>query len=97
MLVQTTSSTSPMFNGTVTEIVDPEFQVSKKYPTTGDIIGKGNLTIEVIPPLTVNEEFMAFWNTYGTPLVILGSGAAGVFATFFIDYMKSLKRRRKHK
>lgn len=97
MLIQTTSSTSPMFNATVTGIVDPEFQVSKKYPTTGDIIGKGNLTIEVIPPLTVNEEFMAFWNTYGTPMVILGSGAAGVFATIFIDYMKSLKRRRKHK
>jgi hypothetical protein len=97
MLVQTTSTTSPMFNGTVTEIVDPEFQMSKKYPTTGDIRGKGNLTIEVIPPLTINEEFMAFWNTYGTPLVILGSGAAGVFATFFIDYMKSLKSRRKHK
>jgi len=97
MLIQTTSSTSPMFNGTVTEIVDPEFQVSKKYPTTGEIMGKGNLTIEVIPPLTINEEFMAFWNTYGTPLVILGSGAAGVFATFFIDYMKSIKSRRKPK
>jgi hypothetical protein len=97
MLVQTTSSTSPMFNDTVTAIVDPEFQVSKKYPTTGDIIGKGNLTIEVLPPLTVNEEFMAFWNTYGTAIVILGSGAAGVFATFFIDYMKSLKSKRKHK
>jgi hypothetical protein len=97
MLIQTASSTSPMFNGTVTGSVDPEFQASKKYPTTGDITGKGNLTIEVIPPLTVNEEFMAFWNTYGTPIVILGSGAAGVFATFFIDYMKSLKSRRKHK
>jgi hypothetical protein len=97
MLVQTTSSTSPMFNDTVSTIVDPEFQVSKKYPTTGDIIGKGNLTIEVLPPLTVDEGFMAFWNTYGTALVILGSGAAGVFATFFIDYMKSLKNKRKHK
>ncbi len=97
MLVQTTSSTAPMFNDTVTGIVDPEFQVSKKYPTTGDIIGKGNLTIEVLPPLTVNEEFMAFWNTYGTAIVILGSGAAGVIATFFIDYMKSLKSKRKHK
>jgi len=97
MLVQTTSSTSPMFNDTVTEIVDQEFQVSKKYPTTGDIIGKGNLTIEVLPPLTVNEEFMAFWNTYGTAIVILGSGTAGVFATFFIDYLKNLKSKRKHK
>jgi hypothetical protein len=97
MLIQTSSSTSPMFNDTVTGSVDPEFQASKKYPTTGEITGKGNLTIDVIPPLTVNEEFMAFWNTYGTPIVILGSGAAGVFATFFIDYMKGLKSRRKHK
>jgi hypothetical protein len=97
MLVQTTSSTSPKYNDTIPGIVDPEFQVSKKYPTTGDIQGIGNLTIEVIRPLTVNEEFMSFWNTYGTPLVILGSGAAGVFATFFIDYMKSLKSRRRHK
>lgn len=97
MLVQTTSSTSPMLNDTVTEIVDPEFQVSKKYPTTGDIIGKGNLTIEVLPPLTVNEEFMAFWITYGTAIVILSSGAAGVFATLFIDYIKGVKSRRKHK
>ena len=60
MLVQTTSSTSPMFNDTVTEIVDPEFQVSKKYPTTGDIIGKGNLTIEVLPPLTVKRDLWPF-------------------------------------
>jgi hypothetical protein len=97
MLVQTASPTSPIFNGTVTGIVDPEFQVSKKYPTTGDIRGKGNLTIEVIPPLTVNETFMSFWNTYGTAIVILGSGAAGVFATVFIDYMKGLKSRRKRK
>ena len=95
MLVQTTSSTSPMFNDTVTAIGDPEFQVSKKYPTTGDIIGKGNLTIEVIPPLTVNEAFMAFWITYGTAIVILGSGAAGVFATFFIDYLKSKREHKK--
>jgi hypothetical protein len=29
--------------------------------------------------------------------VILGSGAAGVFATFFIDYIKSVKSRREHK
>ena len=60
MLVQTTSSTSPMFNDTVTAIVDPEFQVSKKYPTTGDIIGKGNLTIEVLPPLTVMRNLWPF-------------------------------------
>ena len=41
LLIQTTSSKLPMFNDTVTGFVDPEFQVSKKYPTTGDITGNG--------------------------------------------------------
>jgi hypothetical protein len=58
--------------------------VSKKYPTTGYITDKANLTINVIPPLTVNEKFMAFWVTYGTPIIILASGTVG--ATFDISY-----------
>jgi len=94
LLIQTTSSTSPMFNDTVTGFVDPEFQVSKKHPTIGYITGPANLTVEVIPPLSVNETFMAFWVTYGTPIVILAGGAVGAFSTFFIDYLKS---RREHK
>jgi hypothetical protein len=94
MLIQTTSATSPMFNDTVTGFVDPEFQVSKKYPTIGYITSPANLTIDVIPPLTVNETFMAFWVTYGTPIVILAGGAVGAFSTFFIDHLKS---RREHK
>jgi hypothetical protein len=94
MLIQTTSSTSPMFNDTVTGFVDPEFQVSKKYPTIGYVTSPANLTIDVIPPLTVNETFMAFWVTYGTPIVILAGGAVGAFSTFFIDYLRS---RKEHK
>jgi hypothetical protein len=94
LLIQTTSPTSPMFNDTVNGFADPEFQVSKKYPTIGYITGPANLTIDVIPPLTVNETFMAFWVTYGTPIVILAGGAVGAFSTFFIDY---LKNRREHK
>ena len=94
LLIQTTSSTSPMFNDTVTGFVDPEFQVSKKYPTIGYITSPGNLTIDVIPQLTINETFMAFLGTYATPLVILASGLVGVFSSFFIDH---LRRRREHK
>jgi hypothetical protein len=60
ILVQTTSSTSPKFNDTATGSVDPEFQVSKKYPTVGYITNPVNLTIAVIPALTLNETFMAF-------------------------------------
>ena len=94
LLIQTTSSTSPMFNDTVTGFVDPEFQVSKKYPTIGYIDSPANLTIDVIPSLTVNETFMAFLASYATPLVILASGLVGVFSSFFIDH---LRRRREHK
>ena len=100
MLIATTYSTSPTSTpatatvDTATEAVDPEFQVSKKYPTVGYITSPANLTIDVIPPITVNESFMAFWVTYGTPLVILAGGAVGAFSTFFIDYMRS---RREHK
>jgi hypothetical protein len=92
--ITTTSSKSPMFNDTVTAFGDPEFQVSKKYPTTGYITGNANLTINVIPPLTVNETFNAFWFTYGTPIVILAGGAVGASTTVLIDYLKS---RREHK
>ena len=67
-----------MFNNTITAFGDPEFQISKKYPTIGYITTMANLTINVIPPLTVHETFMAFWVTYGTPIVILAGGAVGV-------------------
>ena len=83
-----------MFNDTVTRFADPEFQISKKYPTTGFISGNANLTIDVIAPLTVNETFTAFWVTYGTPIVILAGGAVGASTTVLIDYLKS---RREHK
>ena len=59
LLIQTTTPKLPKFNDIVTGLVDPEFLVSKKYPTTGYITDKANLTINVIP-LTVNEKFMAF-------------------------------------
>jgi hypothetical protein len=95
--ITTTSSKSPMFNDTITGLGDPEFQVSKKYPTTGYITGKANLTINVIPPLTVHETFNAFWVTYGTPIVILAGGAVGAFSSLFIDYLKDRKQQKKAK
>ena len=48
--MQTTTPKLPKFNDIVTGLVDPEFLVSKKYPTTGYITDKANLTINVIPP-----------------------------------------------
>jgi hypothetical protein len=97
LLIQTTSSKLPMFNDTVTGFADPEFQISKKYPTIGSITGNANLTISVIPPLSVNETFMAFWTTYGTPIVILAGGVVGAFSSLFIDYLKDRKEQKKAK
>jgi hypothetical protein len=100
MIIATTYSTSPTATpatatvDTVTKVLDLEFQVSKKYPTIGYITSPGNLTIDVIPPLTINETFTAFWVTYGTPLVGLTGVVVGAFSTFFIDHLKS---RRGHK
>jgi hypothetical protein len=91
LLIQTTSSKLPMYNDTVTGPVDPEFLISKKYPTTGYITGKTNLTIHVIPPLTFDETFMSFWNTYQNTIAILAGGAVGAFSTFAVDYLKSKK------
>jgi hypothetical protein len=100
MIIATTFSTSPTTTpatatvDTVTKVLDPEVQVSKKYPTIGYITRQGNLTIDVIPPLTINESFTAFWVTYGTPIVGLTGVLVGAFSTFFIDHLKS---RRGHK
>jgi hypothetical protein len=55
----------------------------------------GNLTINVIPSLTVNETFTAFWLTYGTPIVILVAGTVGGSTTVLIDYLKSKRERKK--
>jgi hypothetical protein len=94
LLIQTTSSKLPMFNDTVTGSVDPEFKISKKYPTIGYITGNANLTIHVIPPLTINETFMAFWNAYQNAILIVAGGVVGAFSTLLADYLKS---RREHK
>jgi hypothetical protein len=82
IMIQTTAtSTKPIFNNTVSGFVDPEFELSKKYPTTGYITRQANLTITVIPPLDINDEFKGFWSTYGQPISIIMGGFAGGFAS----------------
>ena len=89
MLIQTTSSKLPAFNETVTGNIHPEFQVSKKYPTIGYITTKANLTIEVLPPLTLSETFMGYWHTWGDAIALIAAGAVGAFATFAMDLLKN--------
>jgi hypothetical protein len=83
------TSTKPIFNNTVSGFVDPEFLVSKKYPTTGYITAPWmNLTITVMPPLNVNDEFKGFWSTYGQPISIIMGGFAGGFASLVFGRSK---------
>jgi hypothetical protein len=84
----------PSLNDRATGYVDPEFQVSKKYPTIGYITSPANLTIPIIPAVIFHETFVAFWCTYGTPLAILAGGAVGAFSIVIVEYTKS---RRMHK
>jgi hypothetical protein len=101
LLIATTYSSSPTATAatapvdTVTEVVDPEFQVSKKYPTIGYITSPAKLTIDVIAPLTFEETFMAFWETYATHMAIVVSGMMGVLMTILAEHLRNRKERKK--
>jgi hypothetical protein len=90
VLIQTeVGSTKPIYNNTVSGFVDPEFLVSKKYPTTGYITSpEMNLTITVLPPLNINDDFKIFWSTYGQPISIIMGGFAGGFASLVFGRIK---------
>jgi len=83
-----------MFNDTITGIADPEFQISKKYPTIGYITSKANLTINVIPPLTVNQTLMAFWEMHENAIVLILAGVVAALSTYLIDLVKSRRDRK---
>ena len=94
MLINTTSSKLPMFNDTVTGFVNPEFQVSKKYPTTGDITSKANLTISVIPPVTVNENFYGLLGYIRNPNSDSRRRGNGSVSTTLIDQLKTADHKK---
>jgi len=82
IMVQTmATSTKPIFDSTVSGFVDPEFKLSKRYPTVGYITNPGNLTNTVIPPPNIYDEFKGFWSTYGQGISILMGGFAGGVAS----------------
>ena len=86
LLVQTTSSKLPMFNDTVTRLGD---RVSSRQKISNEWLynAVASLTTSEIQPLSANETFMAFWNKYGTPIVIVDCGAVGAISSLFIDYL----------
>lgn len=71
--------------------VDPEFELSKKYPTVGYITKPINLTVTVISPSTITDKFKDFWGTYGQFIGIFAGAFVGAFAKVLFD-----RRRKRH-
>ena len=94
VLIQTTSLTSSMVSDSVIGSVDPEYQASKKYPTTGYVTGPANLTINVIPALSLGEEISAIWTANTTTVNIVLGTVTGALLTFFINRMQSRKEQK---
>jgi cytosine/uracil/thiamine/allantoin permease len=68
--------------------VDPEFELSKKYPTVGYLTKPVNFTVSVIPPMTINDKFKEFWDVYGQFIGLFAGGFVGVFAKALFDRRK---------
>ena len=74
--------------------VDPEFELSKKYPTVGYLTRPLNLTVTVTPPNSLSDQFREFWGVYGGFITIIGiiaGGFVGAFATMIFDRRKKRK------
>jgi hypothetical protein len=88
-ITTTVTPTKPIFINTASGFVDPEFMISKKYPTTGYVTNPFmNLTITVAPPLNLTDEFKGFWIVYGLPISIIAGGFTGGFASLIFDRFK---------
>lgn len=77
--------TKPVFVNKVSGIINPEFEISKKYPLVSNVTSPTNLTITVIPPLDVNTQFKNFWSIYGQPISIIVGGFAGGFSSLIFE------------
>ena len=69
-------------------IVDPEFELSKRFPTVGYLTQPLNLTITVIQPSTISDQFRDFWGVYGAFIGIFAGGFVGAFAKLVFDRRK---------
>ncbi len=69
-----------------------------KYPifidTKGYEIKNGNFTVNVIEPLTFQEELKNFWLAYGSMITLIGAGFAGGLSSLFFEYIKERKNKK---
>ena len=68
--------------------VNPKFELSKKYPTVGYLTRPIRLTVTVIAPKDINDQFRDFWGTYGQFIGLFAGGFVGAFAKVLFDRRK---------
>ena len=73
--------------------------VENKIPIYIDALGfdlkSGNFTINVVEPLSFQEELRVFWAAYGSIISLIGAGFAGGLSSLFFESVKEKKRRQK--
>ena len=83
--------TKPISINTKAGQVDPNSVISKNYPTVGYLTRPVNLTITVIPPSTIGEQFKDFWGTRGELIGLFAGGFVGAYAKALFDKRKKKK------
>lgn len=80
--------TKPLSANLSSGTVDPEFELSKKYPTVGYLTKPVNFTVTVIPPMTIYDKFKDFWDVYGQFIGLIAGGFVGVYFKYLFDRRK---------
>ena len=80
--------TKPISTNTTRGVVDPEFELSKQYPTVGYLTKPVNFTVTVMEPMDISEHFKEFWGTYGQFIGIFAGGFIGAYARVLFDRRK---------
>ena len=68
-------------------------KLNVSIPTQGYISGKGNLSISVVPPPSIDQRIKDFWSVYGSLISFAGAGFAGAASTFVFEYLKNRKSK----
>ena len=83
-----TTTTKPITINTTGGTLDPEFELSKKYPTVGFLTKPVNLTVTVISPMSISDQFREFWGIYGQFIGIFAGAFIGSIAKLIFDRVK---------
>jgi hypothetical protein len=69
--------------------------LSVSIPSQGYISTKGNLSLSVIEPPSIDQRIKDFWSVYGSLISLVGAGFAGAASTFVFEYVKNHKGKNK--